>query len=485
MQTLFGARLATHALSPDAPPAIVMPGREIGYRELAGQVFAVARWLSREGCTPSEVVGIAIADEVAHLTASLALLSLGIPQVCLATTTTLTGRLDVARRLGVQRVVVADPRHALPGLTALVLAPGVSATAGGGEPPAALAADSDAPAVYFTSSGTTGAPKIFALSQRTLAWRAETMVRYERIGAGYRAFSAASIENGAALSKRLNCALLGYTSVFAGGDELALSMPELCRRFDVAALELSVLQAHGLAGAEADAGDLGPHTTAYVSGSRVPAQLRQQFRDRFGTPLFVHYGAREFGRISCTFPDPSEDSVESVGLPLPWVELEIVDDHDRPLPRGEIGQVRARSECMGTGYHQDPEATARHYRGGWYYPGDFGALTATGALCLHGRTDDMMNLNSIKIFPAEIERVLEAHPAVKAAAAFARRSAVHGDIPLAAVELHAAGTVDAGELLRHVRAQLGVRAPRRIIVLDALPRSPAGKILKRDLTDLA
>ena len=131
-----------------------------------------------------------------------------------------------------------------------------------------------------------------------------------------------------------------------------------------------------------------------------------------------------------------------------------------------------------------PLATSRHFRNGWFYPGDLASLTSAGALCLHGRADDMMTLNSIKIFPAEIERVLEEHPGVKAAAAFAKSSKTHGDIPVAAVELHAAAGIGGDELMACVRERLGVRAPRKIIVVDALPRNSAGKILKRELIDL-
>ncbi len=96
----------------------------------------------------------------------------------------------------------------------------------------------------------------------------------------------------------------------------------------------------------------------------------------------------------------------------------------------------------------------------------------------------MMNLNGIKIFPAEIERVLEEHPAVRAAAAFAKASVAHGDIPVAAVELHDAAEVGVGELMASVRASLGERAPRKIVVVDALPRSAAGKIVRGELGSL-
>lgn len=486
MPTLFGERLSAHALNPHALPAVVMPGREIGYRDLLGRVHSVATSLASQGCTPSEVVGICIADELTHLTTSLALLSLGIPQICLDTAATPASRLRLATRLGVRSVVVTDIRHALEDVRSLDLPTSVVAAGNGGSGPlVALAVDSDAPAVYFTSSGTTGEPKIFAMSQRYLARRAAQMVAYDRIDADFRALNAATIENGAATNKRLNCALLGFTSIFPGDPSSpTLSLPELCAQLDVTCLELNSLQANSMLLDDADL-TLGSRTAVFISGSRVPGPLRRKFAARFGTPLHVHYGVREFGRISCTFPDSSGADDESVGRPLSCVELEIVDADNRKLPQGEVGQVRVRSELMLDGYHRDPAASARHFRHGWFYPGDLGLLTSAGALCLHGRGDDMMNLNSIKIFPAEIERVLEDHPAVKTAAAFARPSAVHGDIPLAAVELNAGATAGADELLRHARDRLGVRAPRKVIVLDVLPRSAAGKVMKRELAELA
>jgi long-chain acyl-CoA synthetase len=225
-----------------------------------------------------------------------------------------------------------------------------------------------------------------------------------------------------------------------------------------------------------------PGTRVHASGSRVPARLRQSFRTDAGTQLHISYGAREIGRISTTYPEGGDDELESVGIPVPSIELQIVDDDGHPLPTGERGEIRVRSAGMIREYHLDPAATSRHFRDGWFHPGDVGSLTPGGSLCIHGRFDDMMSLNSIKIFPAEIERVLEEHPAVRAAAAFGIRSAVHGDIPVAAVELYAPAQAGPDELLTLARQRLGVRAPRRIFVLDALPRNATGKIVRRELS---
>ena len=104
-----------------------------------------------------------------------------------------------------------------------------------------------------------------------------------------------------------------------------------------------------------------------------------------------------------------------------------------------------------------------------------GTITRDGILRYLGRKDDMMMLNGINIFPAEIERTLEEHPAVKHAAAFPLASPVFGDIPAAAVELNGTAPVDEPALIAYSRERLGARAPRSIVIVDALPRNARGK----------
>jgi long-chain acyl-CoA synthetase len=480
MQTLFGASLRQSAANPQAPHAIVSPQREFAFAELDRCVDRCATWLLREGCRRSQVVGITIGEEVTHLIVSLALLRLGVPQVCLPTYDPLAMRQHLARRLPLGQVVVTDSQFTLPGYPVSMLPAGVLDAAASAEPCAAIDADPDAPAMYCTSSGTTGEPKIVAFSQRMIAWRAERRA----LASGERMLMLTTVEDHPAKSARLYCLQLGLTSVLqADVSSPPVAVNELCARFGVTRLDMSVLQASGLAPDDAAGGRIPPGVTVLASGSRVPARLRRAFRSR-GARLFVDYGAREVASISDTWSDDGDEAVETVGRPHPWIELQIVDEHGSTLPTGEPGDVRVRSAGMIHEYHQDPIATARHFRDGWFYPGDIGSLTAGGSLCIHGRVDDMMNLNSIKIFPVEIERVLEDHPAVKTAAAFSVPSAVHGDIPVAAVELHAAATVDVDALMAGARERLGVRAPRRIVVVKALPRSAAGKVLKRDLIEM-
>jgi acyl-CoA synthetase (AMP-forming)/AMP-acid ligase II len=150
-------------------------------------------------------------------------------------------------------------------------------------------------------------------------------------------------------------------------------------------------------------------------------------------------------------------------------------------PPGEPGEIRLRAPGMARAYHDDPEETALRFRGGWFHPGDLASRRADGQMIIHGRADDMMILNGINIYPAEIEAALERHPAVANAAALPVRSTAHGEIPVAAVELLPGAAASRAELLAFARARLGLRAPRRVLVLERLPRSPQGKVLKREI----
>jgi acyl-CoA synthetase (AMP-forming)/AMP-acid ligase II len=482
-KTFFASRLEQNASSARALPAFATPEREISYAELLARVQRCASWLARNRYAPEEVVGVTIAEELPHLVTSLALLVLGVPHICLPTHDPGAKRMNLAQRIPVRRVITTDAQYALPGLETLLLTPQRWEAAGGAWPDP-VETDLDAPALYYTSSGTTGEPKIYPFSQRWLAWRSERQAESHRIEGDYRSLMLVSVEDSFAKSRLLYCAYLGLTSVLPKSPcAPRLPVQEICAKFRVSCLELSALQVASLVVDSTDPRPLPVGTRVFTAGAAVSSDLRRQFAERFGVPLFIHYGAREFGRISSTFPDQGNGDLESVGRPVPWIDLEIVDGDDEVLSQGEIGEIRVRCDHMLRAYHRDPIATARHFKDGWFYPRDLGSLNARGELCLYGRSDDMMNLNGIKIFPAEIERVLEAHPAVKAAAAFPKTSAAHGDIPMAAVELHRSASVGVEELLARARELLGVRAPRKIIVLDSLPRNSSGKIVKRELAD--
>lgn len=475
--TPFRARLGEHAAR-DEVPAIAMPGRTLGYPELVRRVDACAARLVRGGCAPGDIVGLTVADDVDHLVASLALASLGLPQATLASHAPADMRARLARRLGVSRVVAADPGHALPGIEHVAGAGVDPGDFSRSVPAMPLGEPAHGPLFLFTSSGTTGRVKVFGWDEAMLDWRAAAVHRSERGTAGQRMYVPRSNEHWTAHVRRLYAAWLGVTSIVRGSST-RLTAGEVCAATGATHLELTVLEAMALA--QDDAAALPGNVIVHTSGTRVASSLRRRFRARHGLPLHVHYGASEFGRIASTLDearDAGDRDDDSVGWPVPGIEVEVVDARGHRTDAGGVGEVRVRAGRMIGGYVGDPRATARHFRDGWFHPGDLGRFDRDGRLCLAGRIDEMMNLAGINVHPEEIETVLEAHPAVRAASAYARRSGTFGDIPMADVELLKRGAVTEDELLALVRRQLGVRAPRQVRIVDELPRNAAGKVVR-------
>jgi acyl-CoA synthetase (AMP-forming)/AMP-acid ligase II len=231
------------------------------------------------------------------------------------------------------------------------------------------------------------------------------------------------------------------------------------------------------------AGRLPPATRVLVAGGRVTAPTRRLLLERVGDAVAITYSMQECGSIARVVERDPDAVTETVGVPHDGVALQLVDADGRPVPRGETGEVRVRVPGMASGYLDDDHATATKFRDGWFQPGDLATLSPDGALTVHGRADDVMVMNGIKIAPAEIERMFERHPAVKAVAAFPLPSEVHGQIPVAAVELADGATADERELEAYARDALGLRAPRRVRIVGALPATPQGKVDVRALAD--
>ena len=184
--------------------------------------------------------------------------------------------------------------------------------------------------------------------------------------------------------------------------------------------------------------------------------------------------------ISVASPDQHETFPEGVGFPAAGVTVEVINPNGELVEPGEIGQIRVRKAGMASGYVA--ETAALNYEDGWFYPRDLVSLKRDEPLVFHGRADDVMILNGINVFPSAIEDTLESHPDVKEAVAYAIKSRVHGEIPVAAVVLKPNAQDPRGaQLLDLCRQVLGIRAPRQIFVVDRIPRNAAGKPLRREL----
>ena len=180
----------------------------------------------------------------------------------------------------------------------------------------------------------------------------------------------------------------------------------------------------------------------------------------------------------------SDEQLASVGRPNPLVRVEIMDDQNRILPRGETGEICVRGDLVMTGYYKDPERTAETIIDGWLHTGDVGHIDAHGYLHLTDRKKDMIITGGFNVYPAMVEQVLWAHPAVQDCAVIGVPDDKWGEAVKAVVELNPGHSVGADELVALCKDKLGsVMAPKSIDFIERLPRSAAGKVLKKDLRE--
>ncbi|MEJ8813126.1 AMP-binding protein [Variovorax ureilyticus] len=231
--------------------------------------------------------------------------------------------------------------------------------------------------------------------------------------------------------------------------------------------------------------DLGSVRLAVSSGAPLAGPTRDAIERRLGMRVQDYYALSECRPIFSFHAGRLGDAPDgSVGMPVAGVEYRIVDEAGADVPCGEIGSLIVRSPTLMSGYFRDPERTAGALIDGWLLTGDLGRRDEEGAIYISGRTRDQVISGGQKISAVEVESVLLQHPAVAQAAAVGVPDEKYGELLKAAIVLRAAMQLDEDELRRHCKERLAAyKVPRLISFLDALPVSPAGKVLKRELIE--
>jgi acyl-CoA synthetase (AMP-forming)/AMP-acid ligase II len=458
----FLERLAQHASERPRHSAIVTESVTLDYAALCQAVRRATGALGLLGYSARDVIGVSLSDECEHLIISLAIMGIGATHITLATHDAPQVRSDTAERSAVNKTISSQEAARIFD---------VARSEAGTAPPH----DGPAATLYLKTSGTTGTMNIVPFSEDQIAGQALRHADYKDEGL----LRLASIEYNNSKRHRLYCVWAGGTNVFRPAGPF--NLVEFVLNHAVTCLDISRMHASDITSMEG-ASRLS-HVKLRTGGSAVPFAVRQRIEQTVTRELYVRYAATECGAISMARPG-QHDQGEAVGIPLDGVALEIVDSDGNLLPAGESGRIRLRAAGVATGYLNSPDDSAKRFKDGWFYPGDMGCIRPDGQLVIQGRVDDMIVLNGINIFPAEIERVLERHPGISCAAALGVPSQVHGQIPVAAVELKADSAISTAELREFAREALGLRAPRRILVLDRLPRNAQGKVLKREILPL-
>jgi cyanophycin synthetase len=468
-----------HALRMPGKPAIVTPEQTLNYGELDEVIWRATSHIAAHGLRPGDIVGLAVQQPLLHLVTALALSRLGIAYHTIAPEEGAGIVNGVQKDFGASAVVTGT---ALPGVETLQIA--ISSDlirAASPRGPDGFADNPDGLWRFAKSSGTTGRPKLFALTYPNLT----TMMARYRMGVPLCASDVSMvvvhISFLSATRRVLQDLIAGATVVLLDPqhvDQVAKA---------VATAGVSRLYAgpwllpHFLARRDLDP-TFRRISVLESSGSMISMDLRRAVLERYTGGLVVNYGTNELHSISTAIGTACLAAPETVGWPVARGAVQIVDETDAPVSPGVIGRIRVRDTDMIAGYWNDEAATRAAFQDGWFYPGDLAAWSERGEILFKGRADDMIIFDGINIFPAEIENCLLQHPAVTEVVAFSLPHRVHGDVPVAAVRV--CTDIDTEVLEHFCRERLGIRHPRKIIMVSDLPRNAGGKADKRELAKM-
>jgi long-chain acyl-CoA synthetase len=352
----------------------------------------------------------------------------------------------------------------------------------------------DAPAWLFYTSGTTGVPKGAMLSHRNLLFATQAyFADIDRLFAGDAILHAAPLSHGSGLYALPHFAagainVLPESSSFDAEEVFGLIDAHPNASFFAAPTMVVRLLASSAARPV-------PNLKTITYGG-APMYVADCVRaiDLFGPRLYQLFGQGESPMTITGLPQSAHadkaqprflERLASCGFARTGVEVRVVDDADRELPVGEVGEIVTRSDCVMSGYWMNPEATASTLRGGWLHTGDVGSLDGEGYLTLRDRSKDLIISGGSNIYPREIEEVLLTHPGVAECSVVGRPHPEWGEEVVAFVVPRAGAKPAASELDELCLANIArFKRPKAYRFVDALPKNNYGKVLKTELRKL-
>jgi len=452
-----GARSAPGAL------ALSWDSGTLTWAALDLRAGGVARALSARGVRAGETVVVSLPNGWPFAAALWGALKLG------ATVTPLNPLLTGEERMR----IVEDLRPAA-----------IVEETGADEAAVASVEGAGAPALILYTSGSTGEPKGVVLSHEALTFANRSWIGpVMGLTAADVVLAALPLSHSFGLNGALLAPLLARASVvlldhFSPEAALGAIAHHRVTVFPgVAAMFRRMLDAPAMA--TADLGSL----RAVVSGAApCPWELAREWRERTGVRIIRGYGSTELFRpISHLAGDPC-DEPESVGRPVPGVEIAVVDEAGAALPRGEVGELWIRTPAAMEGYLHRPEETRAVLADGWFRTGDLVTVSPDGHVRIVGRKSELILRGGYSVVPAEVEAMLLAHPAVAEAAVVGLPHPELGEEVVAFVTLRPGAASEPDELIAHCKARLaGFKYPRQVRIVAQLPKSATGKILKSRL----
>jgi len=326
------------------------------------------------------------------------------------------------------------------------------------------------------SSGVTGFPKAVALTADAMQRRIQSFWVHQSALPG-------SARAAAMVGPSVLAFFPALLAVFARGGMVALAAAptdilHLVRVFRIGMLALAVPQLDAVVAAARGQGPLNTLQSVLCFGARISPRLLAEAKARLCPTIAVSYGSTEAGLIAWGIGDVLLRHDGAAGYVVPEVTLDIVDAAGHSVTPGGSGVIRLRGPELAT-YLADSPDQHEMFRDGWFYPGDVGRLDADGVVTVEGRTTELMSIGSAIVAPEYVEEVMAKAPGIADVGVFSVRTADGHDEIWAAIVPTA--NFDQAILVSDLLARLADRAPRRVIAVDRIPRTPMHKVARAAL----
>ena len=493
--------LRMHAAARPQHIALRQDARSLDYRALDELADRIAASLQRDGVKPKQVIAICAGTSIEYAAVFIGALRVGVAVAPLAPSSTAASIATMVEDAGAALLFVdATVAKALEPVRDRIAVQWVALDdssvgnsfqkwlVAAGKVPTGVVADPDAPFNLIYSSGTTGTPKGIVQSN-LMRWRQwQRAIAYDYMPDSVTIVSTPLYSNTTLVSFLPTLAVGGVVVLMTKFE--ATQFLELAQKYRATtAMLVPVQYSRIMALPEFDHYDLTSFRAKFCTSAPFAANLKAAILKRWPGRLIEYYGMTEGGGTCVLEATSHPDKLHTVGCPAPGHDIRLIDDQGRELPPDSTGEIVGHSEGIMTGYHNQPAKTAEAE---WYDPtgrrfirtGDIGRFDDDGFLILMDRKKDMIISGGFNVYPSDLEAVLHAHADVAEAAVVGVPSERWGETPVAFVVAKRQDPQLSKTLLDWTNGQLGkTQRLAAIELVDSLPRSPIGKVLKRELRD--
>ncbi|WP_079509011.1 class I adenylate-forming enzyme family protein [Mesobacillus jeotgali] len=348
-----------------------------------------------------------------------------------------------------------------------------------------LETDENETAVILYTSGTTGNPKGVLLTHKNLYTNAVNSAAHNETERGV-TIGVLPLAHVYGLTISNTCYITGSSVVvFPRFDPGQIF--KAIEKYKVKSFSAVPAMIHAMVGSpQADQSDTSSLEWIGSGSAPLPIALLNGFRQKFGAKVYEGYGLSEAAPVVTAHNKKIEIKPGSVGIPIPGVQIKIVDDKGSEVPAGQVGELVVSGDNVTPGYYQNKEETNRVIKDGWLFTGDMARVDEDGYLYIVDRKKDLVIRGGFNVYPRDIEELLNAHEYVSEAAVVGVPDERMGEEIVACVVTKPEANPSEEELIRYCQEHLAKnKTPKRIVFMEALPRNGVGKILKTRLRENA